>query len=351
MAKRILPAKNWQRKDDPVRRIATAGHAALKADLKAVFRRMTELVTDSVRPYAARGDWWGVVNHIDWNQFREMMKGVFAQIGAIRTKGSNLGAEQITAHHKRRGRVIRFRKDGTVTKDAGDEFRFDMYDQDLQDELRAAQDELIRELEQGARDTIEQVVMNATRMGLGPDQIIDEIRSTIGLTDRQAQAVMNYRDMLESLDAQALDRQLRNFLEDETVQVALDSGQSLSSAMVDKLTSDYVDNYLDYRAETIARTESSRAANLGLQDAYEQAIDRGVFPSSAVRQYWRIALDEATCAVCRSIPELNPEGVEIGESFESQAGPVDVPPDPHPNCRCSVEIVTDLDQVDLGTAA
>ncbi len=232
-----------------------------------------------------------------------------------------------------------------VSKDAGDEFAFDLYTQDVQDQLRQAQDELIQDLEQGIRDSIEQIVVNGARQGLGSDQTMDDIRQLIGLTDRQAQAVMNYRDMLESLDSGALDRQLRNFLEDETVQDAIDSGESLDDLMVDKLVQDYADNYLDYRAETIAQTESTRAANLGLQDAYSQAIDNGVFPSDAVKQFWKIALDETTCAVCQSIPDLNPNGVAIDEPFESSIGQVDAPPDPHPNCRCSVEIITDLDMV------
>jgi hypothetical protein len=172
------------------------------------------------------------------------------------------------------------------------------------------------------------VIMNGASLGLSPDDIVDDIRQAVGLTARQAQAVLNYRDALETLDGDALDRQLRNFLEDDTVQDAIDSGTPLDGSMVDKLVQDYTDNHLDYRADTIARTEWTRAANYGLQDAYEQAIDRGVFPSSAVRQYWRIALDEKTCDVCKSILNINPDGVEIGEPFRSTDGDVDAPPAP-----------------------
>lgn len=166
----------------------------------------------------------------------------------------------------------------------------------------------------------------------------------IGLTARQSQAVANYRRMLEDLDPGALQRQLRNFLEDDAVQAALDSGEDLDAALIDKLTQDYADNYLDYRAETIADTESTRAVNAGLQDVYSQAIDRGVFPAEAVRQYWQVDLDEKTCPVCLSIPDMNPDGVAIDESFDSIEGPQDAPP-VHPNCRCDISIVTNLDMV------
>lgn len=336
MAKRITPAVHWQRQDDPVRRIAIAGKPAIKADLKAVLRKMSELVPDAMLPYIKAGDWHGAIGTIDWNHLRQIMRAPFSTIGKTRQAGAELGARQINERHKQAGRKVTFRKmtlaGYRVSKDAGDEFAFDMFDADIQAQLRLAQDELIQDLEQGARDTIEQVVLNGVRQGLGPDEIMDDIRQVIGLTPRQAQAVMNYRDMLESLDSGALDRRLRNFLEDDSVQEAIASGEPLDQVMVDKLVDDYTDNYLDYRAETIAQTESTRAANLGLQDAYSQAIDNGVFSSDAVKQFWRIALDEKTCAVCRAIPDMNPNGVAIDDPFDSPNGPVDAPPDPHVNC-------------------
>ncbi len=155
--------------------------------------------------------------------------------------------------------------------------------------------------------------------------------------------------MLENLDPGALDRQLRNVLEDDVIQQAIDDQTDLAAAYIDKMTGDYVDNYLDYRAETIAVTETSRAVNSGLQDAYSQAIERGVFPSEAVRQFWTIEPD--ACEICQSIPDMNPDGVAMDEAFDSIDGPQDAPPDPHPRCRCELEIITDLDQLPDDTAA
>lgn len=354
MVKRIIPAAHWQRHDDPVRAIAAAGHPALKVDVKAVLGKLPTLLPADAMRYAAGGDWFSLVHHMDWNHLRQTMRAPFARIGDIRTAGARLGAQQINDAHKRVRRPVRFHKMTLtayrVSKDAGDEFAFDMFDEDVQSQLRQAQDDLIAQLSQSARDTVEAVVMRGVQQGLGPDEIVDDIRATITLTDKQALAVLNYRDMLESLDSGALDRRLRNFLEDDTVREAMAAGEPLDQVVIDKLTQDYADNYLDYRAETIAQTESNRAANLGLQDAYEQAIDRGALEDDAVRQHWRIAVDENTCAICRSIPEMNPGGVAIGDSFDSIDGPVDAPPDPHPNCRCSVEIITDLGSLTADSA-
>jgi hypothetical protein len=225
-----------------------------------------------------------------------------------------------------------------------DAFTFDRFDDATQQWLREQQDELIAELEDSVRDTIEQVIASGVRDGLSAEDMAADIRDTIGLTDRQAQAVMNYRSMLEDLDPDALDRQLRAAGFDEMLQDAIDNDIPLDEAAVNTMVDAYESNYLDYRADTIAQTESVRMANAGLQDAYEQAIDRGALPAEAVRQYWQIALDEKTCPICESIPDNNPDGVAMGEDFDSDDGPQDQPP-VHPSCRCSIEIVTDLDQV------
>lgn len=347
MVKYIIPAAHWQRKDDPVRRIATRGQPQLKADLKACLAKLPELLPENAASYAGKGDWWDLLHAMNWHHFGQVLRAPFGQIGRIREAAAHLGAQQINALHRHAGKPVRFRK-GKVRKDAGDEFAYDMYDEDLQAELRAAQDELISQLSQGVRDTVEAVVLRGAQQGLSPDDIVDDIRSVITLTDKQAQAVLNYRDMLETLDSDALERRLRNSGEDDAVQAAIDSGEPLDQAMIDKLVGDYEDNYLDYRAGMIAQTESTRAANAGLQDVYQQAIDRGVFDDDAVRQHWRIDLGENVCPVCRSIPGRNPNGVAIGESFDSIDGPQDAPP-VHPNCQCSVEVVTDLGTLTAGS--
>jgi hypothetical protein len=110
------------------------------------------------------------------------------------------------------------------------------------------------------------------------------------------------------------------------------------------MTEAYERAYLDYRAMTIARTEATRAASMGLLDSYRQAVERGVMPAAAVTKHWRIALDERACQHCLSVVRLNPDGVALDAMFQSDEGPVDAP-GLHPQCRCNLELVTDLDLV------
>lgn len=229
-------------------------------------------------------------------------------------------------------------------KAIGDEFDFDRFDEDTLAALRQAQDDLIAEMSEQARDTIAYQIDRGVQAGDTADEIAASIRDVVTLTERQAEAVSNYRRLLEDLDQQALERELRNRAFDEVVQDAIDAGEFLSDKAITSLVEDYAENYLDYRADTIALTESLRAANEGLRDSYRQAADRGVFPEDAVRRHWRLAGDERVCPICQSIVENNPDGVGLNEDFQSDDGPVDDSP-VHTRCRCTIEYVTNLDML------
>lgn len=350
MAQHVRAARHYQDRRAPVRLLADHGIAPIARDMRAALKHLSTLLPASALQYARSGDWHGLRREVDWQHFRQVMRNTFAAIGKVREAGAQLGAKQINAKFKAANRKVRFRKaivslDAIFEKDVSSEYAFDLYDEATQQRIRDAQDELIQQIEDTTRNAIETIILNGAEDGLSPEDIVGDIRDLIGLTDTQAQAVLNYRDMLENLDSDALERKLRNGAYDEILQGAIDAGDDLAETMVDQMVSDYTDNFLDYRAAMIAQTESTRAASAGLQDSYEQAISRGVFPADAVTQFWQVAVDERTCEICLSIPDMNPDGVPIGEPFDSIDGQQDAPPDPHSGCRCSLEVVTDLDKV------
>jgi hypothetical protein len=55
-----------------------------------------------------------------------------------------------------------------------------------------------------------------------------------------------------------------------------------------------------------------------------------------MRQYWIVTPDDRLCPICVRIPDMNPDGRAIGDLFMTPEGPVDYPPAPHPDCRCTV---------------
>lgn len=231
--------------------------------------------------------------------------------------------------------------DAAIQKD-DDSYSFDLYAESTQERIRAAQDALITALDESSRDTVDQIVIAGAQTGLSADDIVTDIRETIGLTDPQAQAVINYRNMLEQGDDTALDRAWRDDTADDEISAAIEAGEDLDPDRIDELVDAYRDNALDYRANSIAVTETSRAVNMGLRDSYTQAIDDGVFSDDAVRRFWQIGPNP--CPICEAIPDLNPDGVAVDEDFDSDDGDIDDPP-VHTSCQCSVDYVTDLDKV------
>jgi hypothetical protein len=161
------------------------------------------------------------------------------------------------------------------------------------------------------------------------------LREVIGLTERQAAAVQSFRAALERGDARnALGRELRDRRHDRSV--ARIGEKPLSAEQIDRMVKRYRERYIKHRAESIAKTESVRAANAGNREAWRQAAAAGIVAGTLVRGFWLVKDDEALCGRCEPIPDLNPDGRRLGELFDTpfdgqvQSGPL------HTRCRCLV---------------
>lgn len=195
----------------------------------------------------------------------------------------------------------------------------------------------IQQVTQEIQASIQQVMSAGAYAGLGPSTVARDVRDMIGLTERQQGYVESYRQSLEALDGDALDRVLRSTGADRRVAAAIDNEEDLPGDYVDRLVARYAENWRNYRADMIARTELITANNEGARAGMEAVIDAGTFDRLEVRRYWLVAMDEDTCQICLSIPELNPDGVGMDEEFQvdSEDGTI-FAPTAHPNCRCSI---------------
>ena len=217
-----------------------------------------------------------------------------------------------------------------------------------------------------------QTVTDGLVAGKNPRAVARDVKQTVGLTDRQAKAVLNFRRELETFHARktaagwnlgakvsrapggsqtfavdadgnpldgVMERRLRDFRFDRTLANAMKTGKPLKPEQIDKMVEAYQRKYLQYRAQTIARTEALRSLNAGQRLAWTQAVEQGIVQGSLIRRRWVVAKDERTCPTCRPIPRMNEgeEGFGIGvdEEFRTPAGPMRLPP-AHPNCRCTV---------------
>lgn len=218
--------------------------------------------------------------------------------------------------------------------------RFDAINPHTVQTVRTYGFNLIQQVADDTRDGIRAIVANALEFGGHPTEQARQIRSLIGLTENQADAVANFRRLLTDRDPAALDRALRDKRFDGTLNRVLgDEGvDDLSGEQVDQMVERYASRMLDFRANTIARTETINAARIGTQNAWVQASENGLLERSKIRQGWMVTPDDRLCIYCAAVPDLNPDGVPIGSQFKTPLGPVDGPT-LHPNCRCIVYLL------------
>jgi hypothetical protein len=228
---------------------------------------------------------------------------------------------------------------------------------------------LIREINDNTKSAIRNQLVEGMRLGKGPRAQARHIKVVVGLTDRQAKAVANFRKELEGFhnkrtagawklgakidrvnqaqvfkpDADGLPkdgilaRRLRDFRYDGQLARAMADKKPLTPAQIDKMVAAYGRKYRKYRAETIARTESMRALNIGVQEGWRQAVMEGKVVEDLIRRFWKVARDERLCQICSPIPGLNKQGAKLGVPFATPDGPRMLPP-VHPDCRCHVFI-------------
>lgn len=249
------------------------------------------------------------------------------------------------------------------------EWHFNRLNPVLIDWLQSYSFGLVREMGKSMIDAVRGQLTEGMRLGLNPRTQARTIKAIIGLTDRQAMAVYNFRKELEGFHArrtgggyglgQKIDRvngaqvlkpgadgtpkdgiterRLRDFRYDKQLLSAVHQSKPLTPEQIDKMVDAYARKYRKYRAETIARTESMRAVNMGTQEAWRQAVQDGKVVEDLIRRTWKVAHDERLCPVCEPIPDMNLGGVKLAQPFATPKGPTFLPP-MHPDCRCHVFI-------------
>lgn len=198
-------------------------------------------------------------------------------------------------------------------------FRFDLTNPNSIEFLNKYTFPMLKGLDAQTVEGVRLTVRNAFERGGHPfDQAI-QIRDLIGLTPRQATAASNYR-------------------------TALEATEGVTASAVERRTAAYADRLLLQRAETIARTETIRAANLGQLESWNQAIAQDLLPAD-VKIAWIVTPDDLLCPICDS---LDGQEVTINEEFATSVALTEEgarkffgaqTPPIHPSCRCAIGIV------------
>lgn len=160
--------------------------------------------------------------------------------------------------------------------------------------MRANRLEFVREMTRAQREATTTALVEALRTGAGPIQVARALRDSIGLTETQRRAVSNYRNLLMAGDAEALNRDLRDRRFDPSVRRAVEDGEPLGVKKIYRMVEQYRNRYLQYRAETIARTEVLRTVGRARRESMTQVLEQIEEPRASVVRTWIATSDKRT---------------------------------------------------------
>lgn len=190
-------------------------------------------------------------------------------------------------------------KDGANTSPL--KMRFDATNPEAVAWARQRAAKLVSGINESARAAIREVVSMGIENGTTPATSAKLIRKSIGLTERDARAVMN--------------RQLKEL------------SNGVDAAKATARAEKYADKLLRRRAKDIAINETLTASHEGQRQMWKQAQERGLIPLSA-RKKWET---NDPCPICAP---LSGEVVGINETFS-----IGGDPPAHPRCKCYVSLV------------
>lgn len=169
---------------------------------------------------------------------------------------------------------------------------------------------LVEGLTNETRIAMSRAIAEFLRLNIPPAEGARMLRSMLGLTPQYAQAVVNFQNGLR----------LRGF----------------DAAYIQRKADEYSSRLLNHRARTVARTESMRAVQEGQRQAQAQAVEQGVLIANRTRRSWSTSFDERVCEICAP---MDGQLTTLTEPWSTSVGPVQVPSDSHPQCRCQSVLV------------
>lgn len=189
--------------------------------------------------------------------------------------------------------------DGTKTM-----LRFNVRDKRAEEWLQHQSGTLITAIEAETRNNVTSTMSAGLAEGRNPRSVALDIvgrinpatgkreGGTIGLGSREEEWSRNVRQKLLTLDPSYLENQLRDARFDGMVEKAISEGRSLPLATVDKLVDRYRVRALQYRGETIARTETLAALQRSEWLAIQQSIEKGDLSEVEVTKEWDSSSDD-----------------------------------------------------------
>lgn len=197
----------------------------------------------------------------------------------------------------------------------------------------------VRDFTTEQRKAVQQALTRSFNTGTGAIEAARSFRDAIGLTAYQENAVANYRRLLENRDRQALQRELRDRRSDRLVERAIERDRPLTQKQIDTMVDRYRRNYLQMRAETIARTEGTQASAEARDEALDQMIEQTGLDPERIVERWNATRDKRVRDFHASMNgQEQPKGTPFTDGLGNKLrypGDPRAPANTRINCRCS----------------
>jgi len=169
--------------------------------------------------------------------------------------------------------------------------------------------ELVKQVNGTSRDAVRAILREGYRLGRHPRYMAQDIRSVVGLTERQSIAVARRQAAM------------------------IEAG--VSEADIERRLRRYSERLLRQRAETIARNETMVAINRGRYELWVQLEADGGLEPGAMRE-WMTSEDERVCPICGP---MNEQPTSLKDPYLLPDGNTVQHPPAHVSCRCTERII------------
>lgn len=244
---------------------------------------------------------------------------------------------------------------------------------------------ILRSVDATTLSSIQAVIARAANGEMTVQRAAKMIEATVGLAPSQIATLTAYEQAAHA----RLERGARALTATERARWSTAPATLRGRASIDRNVDTYARTMLRQRAQTIARTETMRAANYGQRAAWNDAANAGLFDPSKATIRWYTTSDDRACSLCIPMDgkviavvggqfvsneratrdsiaafhdELQPGGTVgemrsvsdiVGSGLETKpttTTTVDMPP-LHPRCRCTTALDTGHDDDSLGIHA
>lgn len=240
-----------------------------------------------------KGDYAQVMAHIPWAVLPTDLAATLQGIATATAKAASLQIEALPPN-------------------INEHLRFDVSNPTIRNFLNSHSASLVTNIQADTQKVIQDAVARSFNEALTPRQVAEQIKGSIGLLPAHERALAKYREGLVA--------------------------EKFAPARVEELAGAYEERLLDYRATTIARTETRAAITTGQLSVWREGANQGFFSRSSARKEWITAGDP--CPACDPM-----DGVQVGlddvwivtyQNGETRA--VQTPNESHPQCLCNMEL-------------